>query len=801
MVKNAAYANPSVGDYISEPTEVISTNTTWSADHRIYTGIHVTNGATLTIQNTGATQTVIHMPKNGAIVVDSGCAIDIKGAKLTNDCSGFWKGILLRGTPGAGQSSLTQASAYIRPGSVIENARVGVANSLDSLTASNTAGGIIFADSATFLNCAKGIGYAPYHYISGGAYVKVAGHIKGCSFSITDDYRGDALGYPFQAHISMSDVDGVDIRGNSFKNTRTGAQKGQGIAINSWNASFQLTPYCATYSGCPVTDYVHNRFDGFKIGVNNDAPLSVTDFFFVDYADFQNCSIGILAKNSSDVKVFHSTFKLNDYGKAYASTCLCQKGIYLIGTSSYRIELDSFSSSTTKPGGIIALKLATEGIRIEDCGEASNDIYRNTFSNLKYGCVSYGINCSDMYSISKLVPYAATGLQFVCNNYTIPTITSNGIYVFGAQPPSIFYPSGVAALQGSTAFPVENVYAPSLSSTHTEQFQNYASHVGYYYSGAANKAIQLTTTQMPSITTTGSNDCPARQILNPYNTKGYSKRMIAESAFDQFHTDWNNAFTSLRGKMDGGNTTALLNYIDQSNNSTDLHDSLMQLASYLSEQVLRASAANNKVSKAEMLEVLRACPEMLSDDLLEYLGFIMPGIYPDYDIDTLRHHRGDTTAMSTDITAVNGAWQAMSLAHNDIISAIKYDDTNYVHPDTLGFWYTKLPALWSHYTAALVYLGAGQWALADTVLAHIPTEMSLSDWEQDVNDSYKDLFAVLSPALQSGRTLLQLDTSELATLNTIAGRNHATASSIALSIYNENLGIRDIPCYPTAAKA
>jgi len=55
--------NPVVGDFVPKQTEIISTNTTWSTDKTIYTGIRILAGAKLTINNTaGGAQTVINMP-------------------------------------------------------------------------------------------------------------------------------------------------------------------------------------------------------------------------------------------------------------------------------------------------------------------------------------------------------------------------------------------------------------------------------------------------------------------------------------------------------------------------------------------------------------------------------------------------------------------------------------------------------------------------------------------------------------------------------------------------------------------
>ncbi|MBS1644347.1 MAG: hypothetical protein JST36_04850 [Bacteroidetes bacterium] len=157
--------NPIVGDFVPKQTKVISSNTTWSSDKTIYTGIRIRSGAKLTINNTvGAAQAVINMPKNWTIVVDPGGELVVDGAKITNACGGFRKGILVRGTPGQPQQNTSaQGIAGIYNGAVIEHARVGVANYGESVSSSNDAGGIIYASHAILRNNRRCIIYAPYH--------------------------------------------------------------------------------------------------------------------------------------------------------------------------------------------------------------------------------------------------------------------------------------------------------------------------------------------------------------------------------------------------------------------------------------------------------------------------------------------------------------------------------------------------------------------------------------------------------------------------------------------------------------
>lgn len=171
IMNESNYDKPETGDFVPNQTVIISANTTWNSDKYIETGVRVKAGAILTINNTGSVQTVIHMPKNGAIVVEQGGTIVIDGAKITHDCGGFWKGILVLGYPYQPQivyanvQVANQGYAILKNGAVIENARAGLVNAGESLPINwaGSAGGVIQADDALFYNNSRSAVFYPYH--------------------------------------------------------------------------------------------------------------------------------------------------------------------------------------------------------------------------------------------------------------------------------------------------------------------------------------------------------------------------------------------------------------------------------------------------------------------------------------------------------------------------------------------------------------------------------------------------------------------------------------------------------------
>jgi hypothetical protein len=243
---------------------------------------------------------------------------------------------------------------------VIEHARLAVANYGEGvITTKNDAGGIIKADNSFFYNNARGVGFAPYSnkYSSGKIYDD-SSYVKGCTFEINNSYRGDATGYYFQSHIPMSNVSGIYILGDTFRNVSTQINtKNTGNAITTWSSGFNVIPYCPS-PGCAISAYKHNVFEGFNIAINsNDGGLNPLNYCFVDYADFKDNGVGIYAKYNSLANIFHSTYKLDTTGGRYAPSCNCQKGIYLRQSPQFRIEENTFTAYKSKKPGPYVLAI------------------------------------------------------------------------------------------------------------------------------------------------------------------------------------------------------------------------------------------------------------------------------------------------------------------------------------------------------------------------------------------------------------------------------------------------------------
>lgn len=794
-------SNPGIGDFVPNQTSVISTNTNWRTDKYIETGVRILSGATLTINNiAGAAQTVIHMPKNGAIVVDPGGTLIVDGAKITNDCSGLWKGILVTGTPSQPQSNTSaQGLAYIKNGAIIENARLGVANYGESVNTPNSAGGIIYIANSTFKNCARGVGFGPYHNQVGKVIKNNLSAISHSTFIVDDDFRGENLNYPFQAHVNMSNVDGILISGNSFKNVSTKshtANTGQGII--SWNASFNAVPYCPTAFGCPPIALTHNTFEGFNIAIySNNALINPLDYCYVDYAHFKNNGIGLYAKFNHWCEVFHNSFEMDWNGAPYSASCHCQKGIWLYKSDQFRVEENTFSEYASGTAGRYT---TTEGARIESCDANVNDLYRNNFTHLWNDIVAWGVNAQLTPSPST----ASIGFQASCNVFDNSGGSGGGLY---GTPISIngtgdYKTYGIRSAQGSMTTPVENKYTPSYQPATSafnvwNQFDNRGQGLDYYHGVAGNTTIEyrnysapLNSTYQHPITTNSVNSCAMRTIRTAFGGPCYG---CLEAIFIGIKDEYIIKSNVLISLIDGGDSPRMLNAIDGNTYGTALADTLQNIAPYLSDEVLREAAANSRVPATQMVNILTACPDMLTEDLLNYLENEMVPPFSSSDITLLRTHVRDTSTRTRLVGDMNDAYAGMSLAHEDLMASMMLD-TNGVNVDSILYWYHQFPAAWARYHEAFIRLGQHDYDGAQTTLTNIPLDFSLSSEETAEWTTYKDVITLLQGAFQDNRTELKLDSAELASLATYSDLEHGAASRYALNLYNQNLGIISLPC-------
>lgn len=305
--------------------------------------------------------------------------------KSEHNCSDMWQGIEVWGNSNMHQQEVngSYAQGYIelRNGAVIENAKCAV--ELWRPGYWNTTGGIIHATDATFRNNAKAIHALcyPNRNSTNGIDINYNGYFRNCSFEIDENYNGSET---FYKHVDLYHVNGLSFMGCDFSVKRSvSGVSNWCVGIGAYGAGFLVNSYCTNYFNgqgtypCPEEDLKPSSFYGFYRGIHASNDGSTARTFSVANSVFTNNTYGIYAFNTSYAIIVN-----NDFSVGCGSDC--DFGIYADEVSSFCFEENSFHPMVNNFGSPYGIVIAnSNGI---------NDVYRNTFANLRCGNVAIGDN-------------------------------------------------------------------------------------------------------------------------------------------------------------------------------------------------------------------------------------------------------------------------------------------------------------------------------------------------------------------------------------------------------------------------
>ena len=247
----------------------------------------------------------IKFSENGKLTVKPGGKIVINNSTLTDVCGNLWQGIEVQGNKTLSQFPETnQGVIEIINGGTIENALTAIKTYGPN---SNYTGGIIRANGAIFKNNYSSIYIAPYHnHLPNGALTGNRSYIQNCSFETNSVLNDPALN-PTN-FIVLNDVEGIIIKGNTFKNTNPAAtelnEKGDGIY--AFNSSCTIDGIC-TSGTIPCSSYQPNTFQGLNYAINvlNSNLLKVVTITNNTFTDNYR---GIALRSTNNSVVTSNTF-------------------------------------------------------------------------------------------------------------------------------------------------------------------------------------------------------------------------------------------------------------------------------------------------------------------------------------------------------------------------------------------------------------------------------------------------------------------------------------------------------------
>jgi type IX secretion system substrate protein len=776
-------------------TDTITGIVNWGSDHYISGGIYLKPGAQLTIS--GCT---VHMPKNGEIYVDRNAHLIVDGSTITNDCAQcFWQGIVLYGNSSAAQAPTSnQGWATIKNGSIIQHAKTGITNYVDS---TGNTGGIIQVASSSFINNHMAVDMQPYlSYIPGtSTLLPDLSYFSNCTFALDTNYKGDGLSYPMNYMVNLSEVNGVKFTGCQFLNRDYHYQQylgGEGIhAINS---GFSVTPYCPISYVSLCSSPVRSRFSGLTTGVDVQGILGPDLTVTIDRADFDSAALGVYVSTHDHVSTTRCNFAIG-HGETlqdsvlgtFSGTCFQNVGIFIQNTQQFNMEGNNFMGKPPTYSGVytfgtVIANLYTGKVKLLGY-PVSNNVYLNSFDSLSLGVYSIGDNTDDG------MPW--DGLHVSCNTF----YKNNYDLLIDSTGASAGF-DGISPWQDYLGVSAGNTFSGSA-----KNILNYGISSGkpsvlfYYYSGGTGYKPTATAGPVALVAATSANSCISSFSGLPGGGVGYSLALNSTDldahrhSFHESQATFQGTLASYNSLMDFGNTDSLVHIIDITT-GTVLYGILSSGAPYISETALEEVANDVALPYSSMVNIMLQNPDDLRDSLfVAYMNNAYS--FSTADLASIYSAAGTTTSRTILENTLGTTAMSMSRDANIVMMALKspvdtnvsvYDttgagictDTNsvyymldsnaaYVGLDSVDSWLQSMGGLWTYYARAGFYNGLGQISVADSILSGMNSLIPTSDTEdRAIYSSYTTLWDVIKGAEEDGRNVFELNTGELATLDT-----------------------------------
>ncbi|MBT3932963.1 MAG: T9SS type A sorting domain-containing protein [Bacteroidetes bacterium] len=268
--------------------------------------IEIPPGAVLTIDNCNLSFT----PCSKIIVMPGGKLI-INNSTLKSLADRFWGGIIVRGDRNNPQTIDPQTSLPFFQG-ILELENTTIENAYSAVEIADNYqnhGGIIKAESSTFKNCRKMVGFGSYSYPN-------SSYFYNCSFTCTGPLVDDNFDNKgTNQFVSMWDVHGIEFRGCTFKNEGDYgiySDDNRGTGIFTIDASFNVYPMDdpnTAIEPCDLPDGERNKFINLAVGISTSSSVGIQNDVKILDNDFINCRNGIESRNDIGNIIFGNIFE------------------------------------------------------------------------------------------------------------------------------------------------------------------------------------------------------------------------------------------------------------------------------------------------------------------------------------------------------------------------------------------------------------------------------------------------------------------------------------------------------------
>jgi hypothetical protein len=568
--------------------------------------IVVEPGATLLIK-AGIT---VQFPPNGRLIIQPNGRVVLEGT-LTNQacgsgscpstCGDTWKGVEVWGNSNETQyfqnGIYQQGFLRCKEGAKIENAEKGV--QLWGPDYQDNAGGILRCYKTDFVNNLIGIEIAPFENVnpSTGSKARYITTLSQCNFLTDNNYPHENNAFAF---ISMTGVEGVQIKGCDFKNTRSNPPGIEditafGYGITALSASFIVEEDCSQ-PAIPCPSYVNSSFEGLGYGISTSTANVFNpppEYLIVQQADFVDCFVGINNRSISN-----ATIVLNNFTMGTVPNTTLDANQVGISISSTVQGLDIQENTFTQASPNANLK--TIGVYCFDLGAVNNTIRKNTFNGLNIGNEAGGNNGAVSGELG-LLYQCNTNLNITEYDFLICDIEFGAPGTINPQQKEVDNLNGVDIASGNK---FANTGTPTYRDFSNETAANDINYFHKFNGGTLEIPDEYSGLEI--LTDADENTCPSNYCAPPCDTevqvallKGdfYAHRNNRDAAKSAYQTAQNNGDTILaaqkytemlshRQRMDQASQRILLfTKMDTLNYSLDSVRTWLSLAENLSAEL------------------------------------------------------------------------------------------------------------------------------------------------------------------------------------------------------------------------
>ncbi|MBW6482174.1 MAG: hypothetical protein K0B10_03850, partial [Vicingaceae bacterium] len=552
------------------------------------------------------------------LIVENGARLTINNTTLTvnYECNpnAMWQGVEVWGT-GTGSNQVNTSGWFTANNSLIEHALEGAVNfrqpvatsggtTVPPVNANN--GGIIRATNTTFRNNLVDVAFNPYESVFNGNSINDISRFINVTFETDNSLNNPALNGGM-VHARLIGVNGINFSGCDFKNTAPQGIftfLGRGLGIRSANSKIVVTARCLNLTN-PCTNLDKSLFENLTGGIRASSS-NPTYTVRVTQSEFKNNWRSILLSGLTVPEVTDNHFEVGESFNNLITPTTVSYGLYLSQCTRYKVENNTFVSPIFP-----TINDAYLGIYAFQSGENSNEIYRNTFTDLKVGIQAAGINAG-----TSPLAIRQRGLEFRCNKFFE---TANFDILVSSGRVKIL--QGLCSLNPTT--PANNFFSNTVVSGGGDFWMENNVTLNSIYSFSDNNSTLEPRNGFYNTNNTTLNLClsPSPKFLN--DETSCPKRVTRTRA--QLTTALGGlklTIDSLTGLIDAGSTAALLNII-ATQSGGNVNNALLAASPYLSDDVLLAFLATNPANGHIQQILLANSP--LSDAVAAYLaGMTLP---------------------------------------------------------------------------------------------------------------------------------------------------------------------------------